>query len=95
MANDEVQFKELRRRARRTVMATQPQKVRENSVRRMAKRQGLELRKSRRRDPRALDYGVFWLVDDEVNAVVAGGRYGISLDEAEAWLTDEGVANAT
>jgi len=67
---------------------TQSDKVRENLVRRMAKRQGLELKKSRRRDPRALDYGSYWLVDIELNAIVAGGRYGISLDQVDAWLTD-------
>jgi hypothetical protein len=33
------------------------EKVRENRLRRMAERQGLALRKSRRRDPRAIDYG--------------------------------------
>lgn len=29
----------------------------------MAERQGLELRKSRRRDPRAIDYGRWYIVD--------------------------------
>jgi hypothetical protein len=38
------------------------QKVQENRVRRAAERQGLALRKSRRRDPRALDYGEYWLM---------------------------------
>ena len=36
-------------------------KVRENRLRRMAKRQGLMLRKSRRRDPRATSYGLWAL----------------------------------
>ena len=39
------------------------EKVRENRLRRMAERQGLELRKSRRRDPRAKDYGRWYIVD--------------------------------
>ena len=33
------------------------EKVRENRLRRMAKRQGLHLVKNGRRDPRAIDYG--------------------------------------
>ena len=37
------------------------EKVRENRLRRMAERQGLELRKSARRDPRAIDYGTYML----------------------------------
>lgn len=37
------------------------EKVRENRLRRMAERQGLRLVKSRRRDPRAIDYGEMWL----------------------------------
>jgi hypothetical protein len=37
-------------------------KVRENRLRRMADRQGYALRKPRRRDPRALDYGELWLM---------------------------------
>jgi len=62
-------------------------KVRENRLRRMADRQGLMLRKSRRRDPRAVDYGNYWLIDPEINGLVAGGQWGIDLDEVEAWLT--------
>jgi hypothetical protein len=36
-------------------------KVREARLRRMAARRGLVLRKARRRDPGALDYGMYWL----------------------------------
>ena len=46
------------------------EKVRENRLRRMAERQGLELRKSRRRDPRAKDYGRWYIVD--VNREIEG-----------------------
>ncbi len=66
-------------------------KVRENHARRMAQRQGLVLVKSRRRDPLALDYGGYTLVDAATDAVVAGDGpipYFLDLDEAEAWLTD-------
>ena len=39
----------------------QEEKVHENRVRRMADRQRFALHKSRRRDPRAHDYGEMWL----------------------------------
>ena len=65
-------------------------RIRENKVRRAAERQGLLLRKSRRRDPRATDYGTYMLVDQQTNAIVAYGLqsgYGLSLDEVEEQLT--------
>jgi hypothetical protein len=51
------------------------EKVRENWLRRMAERQGLELRKSRRRDPRAKDCGRWYIVDvdREIEAAEIGG----------------------
>lgn len=73
------------------------EKIRENRLRRMAERQGLKLVKSRRRDPRALDYGRYWLVLAEGvqpteardrRELVAGSRTGRSLDEIEEVLTD-------
>ena len=63
-----------------------PEKVRENRLRRMAARQGLQLLKSRRRDPRALDYGTYWLVDASGVEVASG-----DVDAIEARLTGEGV----
>ena len=63
-------------------------KVQENRLRRMAERQGLELRKSRRRDPRSIDYGNFWLVNPTTNMVEVGGENGMDIDEAEAALKD-------
>jgi len=68
-------------------------KIRENRLRRAAQRQGLALTKSRRRDPRATDYGMYY-----VSRVTApGGNWrsrelltpetGFSLDEVEAFLT--------
>lgn len=65
------------------------EKVRENRLRRMAKRQGLVLIRARRRDPRAEDFGRYWLVDAERNIDVAGRSYGLSIDEIENWLTDD------
>src|SRR3954469_13220726 len=54
------------------VTASQQEKVRENRLRRLAARQGRILVKSRRRDPRADDYGLYVLVDD-----CAGNRGGL------------------
>ncbi len=59
-------------------------KVRENRMRRTADRQGLMLSRSRRRDPLALDYGVYWLADRDRHLV--SPEQGMSLDEVEAFL---------
>jgi hypothetical protein len=70
-------------------------KVRENRVRRMAERQGLQLVKSRTRDPRALDFGSYMLLDGD--RIILGGTRrklgrkfrrgtGASLDQIEAFL---------
>lgn len=67
-------------------------KARENRVRRMAERQGLRLEKSRRRDPRALGYGTYQLVDPNRNTIVAGDNergYGLDLEAVEGQLTGE------
>lgn len=63
------------------------EKIRENRLRRMAERQGKRLVKSRRRDPRAVDYGRYWLHSIENHAVVLGGQFGVSLDDVEEELT--------
>lgn len=67
------------------------EKIRENRLRRIAERQGLAVQKSRRRDPRALDYGKYRIIDPEINGVVAGAspwNYSMDLDEVEEWLND-------
>lgn len=69
---------------RGTLTGMTDQKVRENRLRRMAQRQGLELHRSRRRDPRALDYGTYWLTDAAGNPVAADPG---TLDDVERWLT--------
>jgi hypothetical protein len=67
---------------------------REDKLRRMAKQQGLALRKSRQRNPQAIDYGGWMIVDPFTNTVVAGtesiGRPHWSLDDVEGYLNREG-----
>lgn len=65
-------------------------KIQENRVRNMAKRQGLELQKSRRRDPKALGFGGYMLIDIATNTVITGADpypHSLTLDDAEAWLS--------
>ncbi len=64
-------------------------KTYENRLRRAADRQGLQLAKSRSRDPRATDYGSYMLADRDTNSVVAYGSpsgYGLGLDEVDRAL---------
>ena len=68
-----------------SMTTTTTEKVRENRLRRMADRQGLALRKSPRRDRRALDYGVYRLINDR-ERVVAESK---DLDAIEDYLTRE------
>jgi hypothetical protein len=64
------------------------EKTRETRLRRMAERQGLELRKSRRRDPLAKDYGRYWVVDAEVGRPADRFPWeGADLDGVEEFLT--------
>ena len=74
------------------VAGAQSEKVRENRTRRMADRQGLQLVKSRRRDPRAIGYGGYMLVDRFTNTIVAGelnSPSALSLDDVERYLTQD------
>ena len=63
-------------------------KVNRNRLRRVAHRQGLNLSRSGSRDPRALDYGRYWLYDQE-GAVVLGGTHGATLDQAARYLGED------
>jgi hypothetical protein len=68
------------------------EKVRENRIRRVAARRGYELHKTRRRDPHALDYGTYTLV----NAMTNGAMYhftNVGLDEIETFFTTAPKAN--
>lgn len=72
-----------------TSMVGSTAKVYENRLRRMAKRQGLELRKSKRKDPRALDFGR-WAIFTEGGAPVVGlerDRFTLDLADVERHLT--------
>lgn len=66
-------------------------KVLENKLRRMADRRGYRLTKSRSRDPGAVDFGLYALVDVQtdkpVNPAIAG-RWACSwtLDEVQSYL---------
>jgi hypothetical protein len=68
------------------------EKVRENRLRRAAVRQGLTLSKSRARDPRALEYDRWHIIDAYTNTIVAGAHpwnYSLTLDEVEDYLASE------
>jgi hypothetical protein len=57
------------------------EKIRENRLRRVAERRGYRLLKSRRRDPQALDFGGYMLVDAQTQLVVVGATpYAFSAD---------------
>lgn len=64
-------------------------KVRENRLRAAAERQGYVLRKSRRRDPRANDYGLYAIVEATRGARLPGAThtYDMKIDDVEEWLT--------
>jgi hypothetical protein len=63
------------------------EKVREDRLRRMARRQGLRIIKSRTRDHRALDYGAYWIMDDRKQVAHGPVPQGFTLDEVERFLT--------
>ncbi|MGZ5379724.1 MAG: hypothetical protein ACXWD8_17520 [Mycobacterium sp.] len=67
-------------------------KVYENRLRRAAARQGLRLEKSRLRDPRALGYGTYHLVNAATNRRAVYGSpkgYGLGLDDIARALIHE------
>ncbi len=65
-------------------------RVRENLLRRVADRQGLRLVKSRTRDPRALDYDRWQIVNLVTGEIEVGvgptGKPSMTLNEVEANL---------
>jgi hypothetical protein len=67
---------------------TAAEKVRENRLRRAVARQGFQLMKSRRRDPRAYDYGTYMVIDQNNAAIQAYGPNSelMTLDDVEKWV---------
>lgn len=64
-------------------------KVRENRLRRMADRLGMQLQKSRARKVHVDNFGLYRLVDAETGAVVAGAKYDLEIDDVEDRLQAE------
>lgn len=58
-------------------------KIRDNRLRRAAARQGLELTRSRRRDPRALEFGRYCLTNSKGEPVLPAWS---TADEIEKYL---------
>jgi hypothetical protein len=70
------------------MVASTAEKTRETRLRRMAGRQGLRIMKSRARDPRALDYGRWYVCDPWTNAIIAGEPGYMDIDDIERYLLD-------
>jgi len=74
------------------------ERVRENRLRRKIGRMGYILMKSRARDPDALTYGGFQIVDPETKGLAAGWGnanrgYALDLDDVEAWIREATAAD--
>lgn len=71
------------------------EKTRENRVRRLARRRGLELQRHRARDTRHVLYGTYQITRPDGIVTAAkdhgafGRSYGLTLDEAEKILTGD------
>ena len=67
-------------------------KGRENTLRVKARRQGLILARSKRRDPRARGFGLYALLDYHTGDPMhgdgdSGSIYVLTIDEVERWLS--------
>lgn len=80
-------------------MVSSTEKARENRLRRFARVEQYKLVKSPRRDPRAWDYGRWWLIAENPGGTTRiigsgdntlGGMPGLTLDEVEALLYGHG-----
>lgn len=68
-------------------------KVRENKLRRAADRRGWRMSKSRSRDAKALDFGLYALIDVQsggtIHPMLANRwTHSLTLDEVEAYLSE-------
>lgn len=73
-------------------LSEQDEKARDSRLRRIARQQGLRLVKSRSRNPLAIDYGGYMIVDAASNVVLAGELntpMAMSLDAVERYLTED------
>lgn len=75
---------------------TQDEITREKRLRNAAKRQGLNITRSRVRDPRALMFGRYQIFRRDIpgtnwqgGEIVAGEGVGLTLDEVETYLRGE------
>jgi hypothetical protein len=70
-------------------------KLREDRLRRIARRKGVALRKSRRRDPLARGYGTWCVIDPRANAIVwppnFDGHVGVDLAGIETYFESHHV----
>lgn len=67
--------------------------ITEEAVRRLARREGYVVRKSRSRDPNALGFGGFMLIDPSTNFAMVGQTpfvYSADLEEIRDWLIGSG-----
>jgi len=68
-------------------MSPSDYKVLDNKMRRMVQRRGYRLSRSRVRDPGAIGYGVYWIINPKYNLIEAGDpQNGMTLSEVEQWL---------
>lgn len=65
------------------------EKVRENRLRRAARRQGMELVKSRTRDPRGVDFGCYGISQNGTWVAGMTNYLSMSLDDVERYLNGE------
>jgi len=65
--------------------ASSPEKTKENRLRRVARREGYFLRKSRRRDVWSPDFGRYYVVDPRTNIPAFESD---DLDAIERWLSN-------
>lgn len=72
---------------------TNQERARVNRARRAAERQGLRLEKCRRRDPRAIGYGLFHL--GKAGAPASATSYTLTIDDVEKALGEPTARKAT
>jgi hypothetical protein len=64
----------------------------ESRLRRMARRQGMRIEKSRCRSVHMNNLGGYQLIDTARNFVIAGANYDLSLPDLAEWVGDKKAA---